>query len=61
MAMLKLKGSKFQKELERFSIEQDLYILYVELLDASGKMMEFTIAELFDGGIRGVLNPSASS
>lgn len=43
IAMLKLKGSQFNKELEQFSIQQDIYVLFVELLDASGKMMELPL------------------
>lgn len=43
LAMLKLKGNHFAKELEQFRIEQDIYRLYIELLDASGKMMELPL------------------
>jgi hypothetical protein len=43
IAMLKLRGSKFKKELEQFRIQQEIYLLYVELLDASGKMMELPL------------------
>ncbi|MFT6320867.1 MAG: hypothetical protein ACJAT4_001796 [Granulosicoccus sp.] len=43
IAMLKLKGSQFKKELEQFSVQQNIYVLYVELLDASGKMMELPL------------------
>lgn len=43
IAMLKLRGSQFSKELERFSVQQEIYFLYVELLDASGKMMELPL------------------
>ena len=43
LALLKLKGSQFDKELERFKIEQDIYMLYLELLDASGVIMELPL------------------
>ncbi len=43
IALLKLKGSQFDKELERFKIEQDIYMLYLELLDASGVIMELPL------------------
>ena len=43
LALLKLKGSRFNKELEQFSIEQEIYMLYIELLDASGKMAELPL------------------
>jgi len=43
IAILKLKGSQFKKELEQFSVQQEVYLLYVELLDASGKMMELPL------------------
>lgn len=43
LALLKLKGSQFDKELERFRIEQDIYMLYLELLDASGVIMELPL------------------
>lgn len=43
LAMLKLKGSQFKKELERFTTQQSLYMLYVELLEVSGKMMELPL------------------
>ena len=43
IAMLRLKGSQFKKELEQFSTQQEIYLLYVELLDASGKMMELPL------------------
>lgn len=43
MALLKLKGNRFKKELERLSVEQNIYQLYIELLDASGKMMEMPL------------------
>jgi len=43
IALLKLKGSQFNKELERFQIEQEIYMLYLELLDASGVIMELPL------------------
>ncbi len=49
IAMLKLKGSRFKKELEQFRVQQDIYILYVELLDASGKMMELPLRNYLMG------------
>ncbi|MFK7774070.1 MAG: hypothetical protein AB8F94_18100 [Saprospiraceae bacterium] len=51
IAMLKLKGSKFKKELEQFRIQQDIYLLYVELLDASGKMMELPLRNYLMGDL----------
>ena len=43
IALLKLKGSQFNKELERFKIEQDIYMLYLQLLDASGTITELPL------------------
>ena len=43
IALLKLRGSQFNKELERFKIEQDIYILYLQLLDASGVITELPL------------------
>jgi hypothetical protein len=51
IAMLRLKGSQFKKELEQFSVQQDIYVLYVELLDASGKMMELPLRNYLEGNI----------
>jgi hypothetical protein len=51
IAMLKLKGSQFKKELEQFSIQQGIYLLYVELLDASGKMMELPLRNYLEEGL----------
>ncbi len=51
IAMLKLKGSQFKKELEQFRIQQDIYLLYVELLDASGKMMELPLRNYLMGSL----------
>ncbi|MEM6966898.1 MAG: hypothetical protein AAF573_19190 [Bacteroidota bacterium] len=43
LALLQLRGNRFAKELEQFRIKQDIYRLYIELLDASGKMMEMPL------------------
>jgi hypothetical protein len=51
IAMLKLKGSQFKKELEQFSVQQNIYVLYVELLDASGKMMELPLRNYLEEGL----------
>lgn len=51
IAMLKLKGSQFKKELEQFSVQQNIYVLYVELLDASGKMMELPLRNYLMGSL----------
>jgi hypothetical protein len=51
IAMLRLKGSQFKKELEQFSVQQDIYVLYVELLDASGKMMELPLRNYLEGNM----------
>ncbi|MFK8010171.1 MAG: hypothetical protein AB8H03_27705 [Saprospiraceae bacterium] len=51
IAMLKLKGSRFKKELEQFRIQQGIYLLYVELLDASGKMMELPLRNYLMGSL----------
>jgi hypothetical protein len=51
IALLKLKGSQFKKELEQFSIQQGIYLLYVELLDASGKMMELPLRNYLEEGL----------
>lgn len=51
IAMLKLKGSQFKKELEQFSVQQEIYLLYVELLDASGKMMELPLRNYLMGSL----------
>jgi len=50
-AMLKLKGNKFKKELELFQIEQDLYLDYIEMLDASGKLMELPLRNYLDADL----------
>jgi hypothetical protein len=51
IAMLKLRGSQFSKELEQFSIQQEIYFLYVELLDASGKMMEMPLRNYLEADL----------
>ena len=51
LVLLKLKASKFKKELEQLKIQQDIYILYIELLDASGKLAELPLKNYLMGNL----------